>query len=170
MNHQGAKSEISHSVTHYLLAIHRLKEVRGFARVTDIARDLSLTKGSVSTALNNLRKRKLVADEADCKFVILTPKGHKEIHRILSARKLIFHFFRDILAVDEKNAQRDACLIEHLISTKSREKLFDFMRSISCECGQRKKHSTWDFSTKNSTLNLCDYSDIEEFISGQVPE
>ena len=51
------ESDLSHSMTHYLLTIHKLKEDRGFARVTDIARELNLTKGSVSTAINNLKKK-----------------------------------------------------------------------------------------------------------------
>jgi DtxR family transcriptional regulator, Mn-dependent transcriptional regulator len=170
MNHQGAKTEISHSMTHYLLAIHRLKEVRGFARVTDIAKDLHLTKGSVSTALNNLKKKNLVADEEDCKFVILTAKGHQEIHRILSTRILIFHFFRDVLEVNEEDSQRDACLIEHLISTESREKLFHFMRSLSCDCNKQKKHIIRDLTKVKSSLDLCDFNGIDDFISEQMPE
>ena len=39
------ETDLSHSMTHYLLTIHKLKEQRGFARVTDIARELNLTKG-----------------------------------------------------------------------------------------------------------------------------
>ena len=46
--------ELSHSMAHYLLTIHKLKESKGYARVTDIAKDLGLTKGSVSTAQDEL--------------------------------------------------------------------------------------------------------------------
>ena len=67
--------ELSHSMVHYLLTIHKLKEGRGFARVTDIAKELQLTKGSVSTAINNLKKKGLVQEEEDCKFLILTNAG-----------------------------------------------------------------------------------------------
>ena len=68
------ESELSHSMVHYLLTIHKLKEDRGYARVTDIARDLGLTKGSVSTALNNLKKKDFVKEEDDTKFLLLTAK------------------------------------------------------------------------------------------------
>ncbi len=37
-------NELSHSMVHYLLTIHKLKENRGFARVTDIAKDLEHRK------------------------------------------------------------------------------------------------------------------------------
>ena len=50
-------NELSHSMAHYLLTVHKLREEKGYARVTDIAKDLGLTKGSVSTALNNLKKK-----------------------------------------------------------------------------------------------------------------
>lgn len=67
-------------MVHYLLTIHKLKENRGFARVTDIAKDLDLTKGSVSTMLNNLKKKGLIQEEDECKFVVLTELGHEEVH------------------------------------------------------------------------------------------
>jgi len=94
-------SELSHSMVHYLLTIHKLKEGRGFARVTDIAKDLGLTKGSVSTALNNLKKRNLVLEEDDCKFLNLTELGHKEVHKILSSRTLLYYFLKDFVGVSE---------------------------------------------------------------------
>ena len=74
-------NELTHSMVHYLLTIHKLKEEKGYARVTDIAKDLGLTKGSVSTALNNLKKRELVIED-ESKFLSLSKLGHDEVHRI----------------------------------------------------------------------------------------
>lgn len=101
---ESANSELqslSHSMVHYLLTIHKLKEARGFARVTDIAKELELTKGSVSTALNGLKKKELVTEEEDCKFLLLTEKGHDEVHRILSSRTLLYYFLKDFVGVSE---------------------------------------------------------------------
>ena len=119
--------ELSHSMTHYLLAIHKLREAKGYARVTDIAREMNLTKGSVSTALNNLKKRALVIEEEDSKFLLLTHAGHEEVHRVLSGRTLMFYFLRDFVGVSEGVADRDSCQMEHLMSPESMEKLFHFM-------------------------------------------
>ena len=105
--HSG-ENDLSHPMVHYLLTIHKLKETRGFARVTDIAKDLSLTKGSVSTAINNLKKRNLVKEEEDCKFLDLTEDGHVEVHKILSSRTLLFYFLRDFVGVNEETAHRDS--------------------------------------------------------------
>ena len=104
MNKNSREAELSHSMVHYLLTIHKLREERGYARVTDIARDLNLTKGSVSTALNNLKKKGLVKEEADTKFLLLTEDGHHEVHRILSSRTLLFYFLKDFVGVSEEIA------------------------------------------------------------------
>ena len=87
------ESELTHSMAHYLLTIHKLREEKGYARVTDIAKELGLTKGSVSTALNNLKKRELV-EEDESKFLSLSETGHDHVHGILSSRTLMYYFLK----------------------------------------------------------------------------
>lgn len=143
--------DLSHSMVHYLLTIHKLKEKKGYARVTDIAKDLVLTKGSVSTAINNLRKKDLVIEEKDSKFLKLSEKGHKEVHRILSSRILLFHFLRDTLHVSSEIAANDACMMEHLMSEETMDKFFIFMKEIS-------------------KLDLSDFDSAESFVENQAAE
>ena len=153
------ESDLSHSMTHYLLTIHKLKEDRGFARVTDIARELNLTKGSVSTAINNLKKKGLVSEEDDCKFLILTDKGHDEVHKILSTRTLMFYFLKDYVGVSNDIADRDSCMMEHLMSQESLEKLFLFMKKLSRD--ERDKVEI------TSDLDLSSFSSPQDFIERQ---
>ncbi|MDA8794015.1 MarR family transcriptional regulator, partial [Bacteriovoracaceae bacterium] len=94
--------DLTHSMVHYLLSIHKLKEEKGYARVTDIARELGLTKGSVSTAISNLKKRELVIED-DARFLSLSETGHDEVHKILSSRTLLYYFLKDILGVSENS-------------------------------------------------------------------
>jgi DtxR family transcriptional regulator, Mn-dependent transcriptional regulator len=161
---------LSHSMVHYLLTIHKLKETRGFARVTDIAKDLGLTKGSVSTALNNLKRRGLIIEEEDCKFLILSDAGHDEVHRILSSRTLLFYFLRDVVGVDEETAHKDSCLMEHLMSSETNEKFFRFMKKLVCACqetgkdGQKTKN---DFFTFKTELDLCQFQSPDDFMKNQ---
>lgn len=155
------ETDISHSMTHYLLTIHKLKEERGYARVTDIARDLNLTKGSVSTAINNLKKKGLVSEEEDSKFLLLTEFGHEEVHRILSSRTLLFYFLRDFIRVPEDIADKDSCAMEHLVSQETLEKLFDFMKDLSCSTDLPIK---FNFSPG---LDLCSFDDSKDFIERQ---
>lgn len=160
------ENELSHSMVHYLLTIHKLKENRGFARVTDIAKDLELTKGSVSTMLNNLKKKGLIQEEEECKFVVLTDLGHEEVHRILSSRTLIYYFLKDFVGVDSKTAESDSCQMEHLMSPETSEKFFHFMKTLACACEDlgKKGQATFNFKT---TLDLCSYTTADDFIHHQ---
>lgn len=155
-------------MVHYLLTIHKLKEGKGYARVTDIAKDLGLTKGSVSTAVNNLKKRNLVTEEEDSKFLLLTDDGHDEVHRILSSRTLLFYFLRDFVGVKEETAENDACQMEHLMSPETSVKFFEFMKDLACTCerleGKGELPENFDFKT---TLNLCQFKSAEEFMESQ---
>lgn len=139
-------NDLTHSMVHYLLAIHKLKESKGYARVTDIAHEMGLTKGSVSTALTNLKKRELVLED-ESKFLSLSPTGHEAVHGILSSRTLLFYFLKDIIGVDEEIAHKDSCLMEHLMSPESREKFFNFMKSLCSDDIRNMRFSTsFDFS------------------------
>ncbi len=162
------ENDLSHSMVHYLLTIHKLKENRGFARVTDIAKDLELTKGSVSTMLNNLKKKGLIQEEDECKFVVLTELGHEEVHRILSSRTLLFYFLRDFVGVDEKTAEYDSCQMEHLMSPKTSEHFFNFMKTLACTCEDLEKKGQLPKSFQfKTTLDLCAYSTADDFVHNQ---
>ncbi len=149
------ENDLSHSMVHYLLTIHRLKEARGYARVTDIARELSLTKGSVSTALSNLKRKDLVREEDDCKFLVLTEKGHDVVHRILSSRALLYHFLKDFVGVTEEVAVKDACMMEHLLSHETLEKFFQFMKDKGANFGSsldlESFANVWDFKAQQKS-------------------
>ncbi len=152
-------NDLTHSMVHYLLAIHKLKEMKGYARVTDIANEMGLTKGSVSTALNNLRKRDLVVED-ESKFLSLSESGHHAVHDILSSRTLLFYFLKDIVGVSEETAHKDSCLMEHLMSEESRNLFFKFMQSL-CN-GEAKKiefNTSFDF---NQFDHPADFIDIQK--------
>lgn len=125
-----SKLEITHSMAHYLLTIHNLKEEKGYARATDIAKELGFTKGSVSTALQALKKKDLLVED-DKHFFSLSKSAHEVVHEILSTRTLLFYFFKDFLGVGEKQAEADACQVEHLFSSETQKKLFEFMKKTA---------------------------------------
>ena len=163
-----SEAELSHSMVHYLLTIHKLKEGKGYARVTDIAKDLGLTKGSVSTAVNNLKKKNLVMEEEDSKFLLLTDDGHSEVHRILSSRTLLYYFLKDFVGVSEEVAENDSCQMEHLMSPETSEKFFEFMKDLAFTCerleGKGVIPDSFNFKT---SLNLCQYKSAEDFVESQ---
>jgi DtxR family transcriptional regulator, Mn-dependent transcriptional regulator len=165
---ENNERDLSHSMAHYLLTIHKLKETKGYARVTDIAKEMNLTKGSVSTALNNLKKRSLIREEEDSKFLILTDEGHEEVHQVLSSRTLLYYFLKDFVGVSESTALKDSCNMEHLMSSETSEKFFGFLKDLACSCEQLEesgeKHLQYNYK---STLDLCKFKDVGEFVEEQ---
>jgi DtxR family Mn-dependent transcriptional regulator len=157
-------NDLTHSMVHYLLAIHKLKELKGYARVTDIANEMGLTKGSVSTALNNLRKRDLVVED-ESKFLSLSESGHQAVHDILSSRTLLFYFLKDIVGVTEETAHKDSCLMEHLMSEETRNRFFKFMQSL-CN-GEAKKmvfNTSFDFNQFDHPAEFIDIQKGDSYL------
>ena len=120
-------NELTHSAAHHLLAIGELgAQYGGWARVSDIARQLAITRGSVSINLRTLKKRGyIVTDEH--RMVKLSTKGLEIVHAV-QARKAAFKtFLTDVLGVEEHQAEIDSCKIEHLISDETSERLAAFV-------------------------------------------
>ncbi len=126
------ENELSHSAAHHLMAIHELREVHGYARVSDIAKHLSITKGSVSTAMKHLKERGYVQEDLN-RFLELTEQGLKVVQEVEETRLVVQRFLRDALGMDEDDAMIDACKVEHLISTEARMRLVRFLRVLFSE-------------------------------------
>lgn len=162
------KLQLSHTMTHYLLVIHNLKETRGYARITDIAKELKITKSSVSTGVNSLKRKGLVQEEFKSKFLVLSEKGHHEVHCILSNRSLLFSLFKDFLKVKSEDARSGSCFMEHLINQGIREKIFYFLQTISLPNeNERKKKLILKIKEFKSDLKLTKYKSLSSFIESQ---
>lgn len=111
----------------YLETILILKERNGTVRSIDIANELGYAKPSVSRAVKLLVKKGLIVMEHSGEL-ILTEKGLDMANSIYERHKIISEFFVDILGVDRKNADIDACRIEHVISGNTFEKIKEYMR------------------------------------------
>ncbi|MGA0369185.1 MAG: metal-dependent transcriptional regulator, partial [Kiritimatiellia bacterium] len=70
------ENQITHSAAHYLMAIKQLLEDHGYARVTDIAKALNITRGSCSISLKPLKKRGLVLEDEN-RFLKLSEEGQR---------------------------------------------------------------------------------------------
>lgn len=167
MNQMFSESELTHSMVHYLFSIHKLKEQKGYARVTDIAKEMNLSKGSVSVALISLKKKELIIEDEN-KFFNLSEKGHNQVHSILTSRTLLYFFLKDFLKVSEDTSKRDACLIEHLLSEETREKFFEFMKKLSSVEEENIKNkldivSILDLSSFNSAKDFEHTQQAESF-------
>ena len=113
--------KIQKSAEDYLETILMLGKKKGNVRSIDIATALSFSKPSVSVAMKNLRENGYILMDRDG-FIALTEKGHEIAEKIYERHQ----FFTQILieaGVDPKQAEIDACKIEHDVSDQSFQKL-----------------------------------------------
>lgn len=123
---------VTHSSAHHLMAIRELLRRHGYARVTDIAKHLGITRGSASVTLKAL-KEKGYATEDDNKFLRLTAAGEQIVQTIEANREVLQKFFRDVLAVNREQAEIDACKLEHLLSSEIGKRLLNFLDFLFSE-------------------------------------
>ncbi len=116
-------NELTHSAAHHLLAVYELgTDYNGWARVSDIARQLGITRGSVSIALRSLKARGLVtADEH--RMVKLSPAGLEIVTDLAAKKATVKSFLIEVLGVPAEQAEIDGCKIEHLISRHTHDRL-----------------------------------------------
>lgn len=125
---QFEENGITHSGAHHLIAIMELREKRGYARVTDVAKELNITSGSASINLKSLKNKGLIAEDEN-KFLNLSPEGEAVAKAVQMRKHLLQKFLTDILKVTPDQAEIDACKTEHLISPETTKKLKSFMDS-----------------------------------------
>ncbi len=112
------------SVEDYLKVIYILskrKEVHG----TDIARELKVSRPTVSVALKALAEEGYVFVD-DTHEIHLTERGRR-IAEDTYERNSTFRRLLTGLGVDEKTAAADACEMEHAVSRESYEALKTFL-------------------------------------------
>lgn len=119
-------SDISSSLQDYLEAILNLSRQTGLVRVTDIALELNLAKASVAQALTLLKEQGMIQQERYGP-VELTEKGRRHALVVKHRHEILLGFLVEVLGVDRRTAEKDACLMEHAVSTETVEKLVDFL-------------------------------------------
>lgn len=128
---------LTHSMAHYLMAISELRAEHGYARATDVAKRLGVTKGSASIALKTMREKGFIEEDAN-RVLFLTKRGQGAVSNIVGSRAAFLQFFHDVLAVDELVALEDACKLEHLVSHITTERLIRFTYFIQKNEAARK--------------------------------
>ena len=120
---------ITHSAAHHLMAIDDLVNKLGYARVSDVARRLNITRGSVSISLKPMKEAGLILQDEN-RHLRLSEKGQRLVDGVKSKRVLIRRLLSELLGLDEQQAEIDACKMEHLISNETAQRLVAFFRFI----------------------------------------
>ena len=105
----------------YLEAILVLKRKKGMVRSVDVARHMGVSKASVTRATTILRKDGFLKMDRE-HYIYLTSAGRVTAEKIYERHQ----FFTNRLiaaGVEPKQAEQDACRMEHAISDESFVKL-----------------------------------------------
>lgn len=120
---------LSQSAQDYLEAIYLLVLEEGIARVKDVAKRLEVKKPSVVVAVRSLVEKGLVSHQR-YGYLELTSRGMAIAKEVYERHQTLFGFFHHILGVEAKTAERDACLVEHYISTETQRRLVKFIEFV----------------------------------------
>ena len=111
----------------YLEAVLAIHQDKGKVRTTDVALRLGVSKPSVNRAMKILMADGYIHQET-YGDIELTDKGEIKASQVYFRHKTLTTFLSEMLGVDPKIAEQDACLIEHDISSETMEKLAIFMQ------------------------------------------
>jgi DtxR family Mn-dependent transcriptional regulator len=126
------RNPVTHSAAHHIVAIAELRRARGYARVSDVAKTLNITRGSASLMLKTLKEKGFVV-EGENRFLSLSEKGRSVADTVVGRKYLIRRFFCDVLRVPDDEAAVDTCKIEHLIGFRTTRRLAQFLRFIESD-------------------------------------
>ena len=115
------------SLEDYLEEIHVLIRDKGTARVRDVAAALHVKMPSVVKAISELKKLELVTQEP-YGDIELTTKGRRVASSVLGRHTLLKQFLEK-LGVTSEIADKDACLMEHILSAQTMDRIRDFLKS-----------------------------------------
>jgi DtxR family Mn-dependent transcriptional regulator len=110
----------------YLEAILDLQEAQGTARVKEIARRLGVRMPTVTQALSGLVRRGLARHER-YEHVDLTRRGLQVARETQRRHAGILRFLTEVLGLDARAAEREACAIEHAMRPETVNRLLGFV-------------------------------------------
>jgi len=120
---------LSSSQEMYLKTIFLLCEEQKVARVKDIAANLNVTMSSVNGAIKGLTDRGFCRHSRYA-YVDLTEEGREAALAVLDKYKVLTRFLHEILGVDRKTADADACEMEHIVSPQTLDRIGTFLDFI----------------------------------------
>ena len=152
---------VSHSVAHHVVAIANLREKQGYARVSDVAKVLNITRGSASLTLKSLKQKGLVLEDEN-RFLLLSDGGQFIADSVRGKRLVMRKFFSEVLGVPADQAEVDTCKVEHLVSEDAAHRLAMFLRFLGSDDPKAKAfREAWRDSElargdDSSTSPACD--------------
>lgn len=125
-------SSVSPTQQMYLKVLHRLSQTGPVGRVRDIAQELGVTPGTVSTVLNRLHELGLVERER-YGGAQLTAAGAAVAECVIRRYEIIKALLIEVFQVDSEIARNDACEMEHVVSPATINRLAEYLERHRAE-------------------------------------
>lgn len=116
------------TVEEYIEVIYALQKRHGHVHTNDLASTLGVAPPSVTEMLQKLADEKLV-NYVPYHGVTLTKDGEKMAKELMQKHKTLADFL-EIIGVYRKDAEIDACQIEHHVSTQTMYQLNKFVEFV----------------------------------------
>ncbi|OCA90594.1 manganese transport transcriptional regulator [Bacillus sp. FJAT-27225] len=116
------------SMEDYIEQIYLLIEQKGYARVSDIADNLSVQPSSVTKMVQKLDKDNYLVYEK-YRGLVLTSKGKKIGKRLVERHDLLEQFLT-LIGVEEENIYKDVEGIEHHLSWNAIDRIGDLVQLL----------------------------------------
>ena len=124
-------SAMTQSLEDYLEAVYMLISEDRPAQVRDVAKILAVKMPSVVKAIHELKKLGLVTQEPYA-AIELTAKGSRVAKLVLNRHTLIRSFLMK-LGVSRRIADKDACLMEHILSAETIDRIRSYTENSKTE-------------------------------------
>ena len=121
---------LSSGLEDYIEAIYIADINKTQLKGAELARNLNISRASVSEALAKLVSRDLIQYES-YGAIKLTPKGKSEAVRVYHKHNILKEFFEKILSINPEEAEEIGCKIEHIVSKRVLEKIRQY--TLYCE-------------------------------------
>jgi DtxR family Mn-dependent transcriptional regulator len=131
--------KLSVRVEDYLRSIYEVIERKGYARIKDISKEMSLKPSTVVGMMQKLRHYGLINYEKYGE-ISLTPRGNA-VTIELKQRRETFEKFLEIILVPKEIAEKDAHILEHQLDPQTIEQFKRFVEFISQKQSDEHKES-----------------------------
>lgn len=129
-------AQLSRSMEDYLEAIYNLKVRSQVARVKDIAREMNVRMPSVTGAIRGLAEKGLVKHQP-YESVELTQAGLTRARGVAHRHSAVREFLIGVLGLAERDAETEACGLEHAIAPDTLDRLVKFVDFVRAHGNDR---------------------------------
>ena len=123
-------TNLSSGLEDYIEAIYIADINKTQLKGAELARNLNISRASVSEALAKLVSRELIQYES-YGVIKLTEKGRAEAVNVYHKHSILKEFFEKILFLTPEEAEKVGCKIEHIVSKNVLEKIRQY--TLYCE-------------------------------------